>query len=349
MTSKNNQIDDQIKQYETNRGAIIFAIPMQLFPMLRGYAYLIFDENSSPAHFTLVDTGSVSPEANRQLETSLTWISEKISKPVDFSTLDEVLLTHGHIDHFGGCYQIRQHSSCPIVIHELDLRILTNYEERVVIVSKRLTEFLIEAGASEKSRAEYLEVYRMTKSLGKSIDNVTTYQRMQDQLSRFKILHLPGHCAGEVVIKLDNILFSGDMVLDPITPHQSPEHLTLYTGLGHYFESLQQLKEWSSGVDLTLAGHGVPIRNLAGRIDEIDHGHQERLGKILDIFKKPQTIAQVSEQLFGQVTGYNILLALEETGAHVEYLYSRGYLEITNLEDLEENHKLVPIVYHRIR
>jgi len=348
MVTKEKTDSFEIQSFVTNRGAKVFSIPMQLFPILRGYAYLIVDENFSQPRYTLVDTGSVSAEANAQLEAGLKWVSEKLSKKIDFTTLNEVLLTHGHIDHFGGCYQIRQKSSVRIVIHELDLRNLTNYEERIVVVSKRLEQFLIEAGVEDNRRVEYLDLYRFTKSLGKSIPNVSTYQQVGDQLDRFKILHLPGHCAGQVVIKLDNFLFSGDMVLNHISPHQSPEHLTLYTGLGHYLESLDRLKEWAGDVELTLPGHGTLIHDLERRISEIKQVHQERLEKILDMLKQPRTIAQISSQLFGEVSGYNVLLAIEEAGAHVEYLYSRGYLEIVNLSEMESNHQTVPIRYHRI-
>jgi hypothetical protein len=34
------------------------------------------------------------------------------------------------------------------------------------------------------------------------------------------------------------------------------------------------------------------------------------------------------------VESYHILLALEETGAHVEYLYQRGELVAANLEEI---------------
>ncbi len=348
MATKEINKSFEIESFITNHGAMVFAIPMQLFPILRGYAYLIVDENYSPPRTILIDTGSVSAEANSQLEAGLQWISEKLSRKIDFSTLSDVLLTHGHIDHFGGCYQIRQKSAVRIVIHELDLRNLTNYEERIVVISKRLEEFLIEAGVEENQRGEYLDLYRLTKSLGKSISNVTTYQQVREQLGRFEILHLPGHCAGQVVIKLDNILFSGDMVLSHISPHQSPEHLTLYTGLGHYLESLKRLKDWGKDIELTLAGHGAPIHNLEQRITEIEQVHQERLEKVLELLKQPQTIAQISAQLFGEVYGYNVLLAIEEAGAHVEYLYSRGYLEIVNLNQMENNHQTIPILYHRV-
>jgi hypothetical protein len=33
--------------------------------------------------------------------------------------------------------------------------------------------------------------------------------------------------------------------------------------------------------------------------------------------------------------GYEVLLALEEVGAHIEYLYQHGYLAISNLDEVE--------------
>jgi hypothetical protein len=49
--------------------------------------------------------------------------------------------------------------------------------------------------------------------------------------------------------------------------------------------------------------------------------------------------------LFGEVHGYNVLLALEEAGAHIEYLYQRGQLGIENLEELDKASAPLPIRY----
>ncbi len=57
---------------------------------------------------------------------------------------------------------------------------------------------------------------------------------------------------------------------------------------------------------------------------------------------------EVSQALFGEVHGYNVLLAVEEAGAHVEYLYQRGLLGIDNLEELESNPAPAPIRYRRL-
>jgi hypothetical protein len=47
------------------------------------------------------------------------------------------------------------------------------------------------------------------------------------------------------------------------------------------------------------------------------------------------------------VHGYNVLLALEEAGAHVEYLYQRGLLYIENMDDLENGSGPGAIRYRR--
>ncbi len=57
-------------------------------------------------------------------------------------------------------------------------------------------------------------------------------------------------------------------------------------------------------------------------------------------------MAEVSKALFGRTHGYNILLALEEAGAHVEYLYQMGLLEIANPDELSANgERPTPIRY----
>jgi glyoxylase-like metal-dependent hydrolase (beta-lactamase superfamily II) len=151
-----------------------------------------------------------------------------------------------------------------------------------------------------------------------------------------------------VVIRLHDVLFVGDQVLSEITPHQAPERLMPSTGLGHYLNSLEALRTWCTGVRLTLPGHENPITDVESRINAICALHMERLQKVLDLLSEPLTIDEISRKLFGEVNGYNILLALEETGAHVEYLYQRGMLCIENLADLEQGVGLVPIRYRRI-
>lgn len=333
-----------LQLFETSGGANIYQIPLEVFPGFWGYVYLVlFGE-----YHVLIDSGSGLGDATNQLEQGFEAISKQRNEQISLANLTHILITHGHIDHFGGLTYICPRTSAQIGVHELDRRNLTNYEERLTVVARRLTEFLTEAGVNPELREKLLEMYKITKAFFRSVRVDFTYEAIGMQLGPFEFLHVPGHCAGHVVIRLHDVLFSGDHILEETSPHQSPEHLTLSTGLDHYLHSLEAVRPWACQARIALGGHKQPVIAIEKRLDEIKDLHKDRLQKVLDLLKEPHTVADVSRSLFQNVSGYNILLALEEAGAHVEYLYSRGLLEIENIEEMEASDKPVPIIYRCI-
>ena len=106
------------------------------------------------------------------------------------------------------------------------------------MAAHRLEEFLIEAGVNPEQRVKQIEMYKITKSLFRSVNVDLTYEAMGMRLGPFKFIHVPGHCAGHVMIRLHDVLFSGDHILEKTSPHQAPEQITLSTGLDTYLRSL---------------------------------------------------------------------------------------------------------------
>jgi glyoxylase-like metal-dependent hydrolase (beta-lactamase superfamily II) len=150
-------------------------------------------------------------------------------------------------------------------------------------------------------------------------------------------IHVPGHCPGQVNILIGDVLLSADHVLSRTTPHQAPESITHYTGLGHYLESLAKVQHIDN-IRLALGGHEEPIENIYDRIKAIRVSHQRKLERVLDIIQtsnQPCTISDISKAMYPDRHGYDILLALEEVGAHVEYLYQHGRLAVSNLDEVE--------------
>jgi glyoxylase-like metal-dependent hydrolase (beta-lactamase superfamily II) len=331
-----------IEFYPSNNGARIYRIPLELFPILEGYAHLVFADDI----VALIDVGSGFGESNDQLEAGMEEIRTRYGERANWEDLTHVLITHGHVDHFGGLRYVRERTQAKIGIHELDLRVLANYEERLKIVEHRLRVFLLEAGVARDKREGIVALYLLNKYLYSSLAPDFTYNAMGMQVGSFRISHVPGHCPGQIVLQLDDVLFAGDHILEKTSPHQAPESLSLNTGLGHYLESLQVTRRISDGIHLTLGGHEGPIYDLGTRIQEIEGLHLERLKQVLDLLNEPLTIAQISHTLFPEVEGYDELLALEEAGAHVEYLMQRGYLGIDNLGELDFESP-APIRYKR--
>jgi glyoxylase-like metal-dependent hydrolase (beta-lactamase superfamily II) len=332
-----------VETFRTSLGGDVYQLPLEVFPGFWAYAYLVFVDD----YVVLIDTGSGYGNSNDHLESGLKSAGDLRGKGISLESLTHVFITHGHIDHFGGLTYVHPRTRAKVGIHELDRRNLTNYEERRVVVSRNLQRFLVEAGVSGGRLEKLTELYNISKGLFYSIPVDFTYESEGMQVGPFEFLHVPGHCAGHVVIRLHDILFSGDHVLEGISPHQAPERLTLSTGLGHYLQSLEILRLWAGQVRLTLGGHKKPVTDLPARLDAIRALHNDRLERVLDFLAEPQTIAEVSRNLFGEVHGYNVLLALEEAGAHVEYLYQRGLLGIENLADFENGSGPGPIWYRR--
>lgn len=330
--------------FKSDRGARIFQIPVEAFPGFWVYVYLVLVDD----YQVMIDTGSGFGVSNEHLARGMDTVKAHYDPKVGLDRLTHILITHGHIDHFGGLPFIRTHSSAQVGVHELDLRNLTNTEERLAIVSLRLDRFLEEAGILPQRRKELIQIYKLTKLDYVPVPVDFTYERIGMKLGPFEMLHVPGHCAGQVVIRLHDVLFSGDHVLADISPHQAPERLVLNTGLGHYLDSLSTLERWAGDIRLTLGGHNSPILDLKARLDEIRGVHLERLSKMAAILQEPHTVSEVSARLFEHVHGYNVLLALEESGAHVEYLYQRGVLGIANLADLEASESSIPIYYQAL-
>jgi len=335
----------QVSQFTTSAGAQIFQIPMHVFPGLWGYAYLVLLDGESGPYRVLIDAGSGFGDSNQHLQAGFQAVSSLLGRPVGPGDLTHILVTHAHIDHIGGLAYLRPLTAARLGVHELDMRNLTNFEERIIVVSRRLSAFLLEAGVSQARSDKLVEMYRQLKGFFRSVEVDFTYEAAAMHLGPFQFFHVPGHCAGHVVIRLHDVLFSGDHVLNDISPHMAPESLTRFTGLGHYLESLQALHPWAAGVRLTLGGHNQPVTDLPARLDAIRQVHTRRLAQVIEFLSQPHTILETSQVLFGEVHGYNVLLALEEAGAHVEYLYQRGLLAIDNLQELENGAGPLPIRY----
>jgi len=321
-----------IERFESDNGVCIYRIPLEVFPGFIAYAYLVLEAGPP----TLIDTGSGYGSSNEQLVQGIEALRADFGVKVAVKDIQRIIVTHGHIDHFGGVSFMVEQTGAHVGIHQIDRRVLTNYEERVVVATKDLRVYLERAGVREDKIPPLMEMYGFSK---KHVRSVTVDIDLDEDimLDGMQFIHTPGHCPGQVCIILGDVLLSADHILAQTTPHQAPESITRYTGLGHYLESLRKVARVSN-IRLALGGHEEPIDDLYERIEAIRASHQRKLERILDLMKataSPCTISDISKAMYPDRHGYDVLLALEEVGAHVEYLYEHGRLAVSNLDEVE--------------
>ncbi len=323
----------RVDHFRSSSGVDIYRLPLMLFPNdFSGYAFVL----EGAGALTLVDTGSGMGRSNDDLLEGFRQIREDFGRAFTLGDIERVIISHGHIDHFGGLAFVKAHTDAAVGIHELDRRVLTNYEERVIVATKALGIYFDRAGVQPSLRETLFNMYGFAK---KHLASVAVDFSLEDEgvIDGMEFIHAPGHCPGQVCIRLGDVLLSADHVLSRTTPHQSPESITHYMGLDHYADSLRKLLR-VEGIRLALGGHEDPIHDLHGRIHAIRASHNRKLDRIRKIMRDqaaPMTTAEISKAMYPDVAGYHILLALEEAGAHVEYLYQHGHLSIANLAEFE--------------
>ncbi|MBE2270268.1 MAG: MBL fold metallo-hydrolase [Anaerolinea sp.] len=321
-----------IERFESSSGARIYRIPVEAFPNFTVYCYVVLEAGVP----TLIDCGSGIGNSSDQLLTGIAALRTDFGEPLSITDIRRVLITHGHIDHFGGLGSILDHTQAQVGIHALDRRVLTNYEERVIIATKDLRVYLERAGIGAAQRAKLMEMYGFGKKFFRSV-SVDFALEEDTPIDGMQFIHAPGHCPGQMCILLGDVLISADHILAVTTPHQAPESITHYTGLGHYLEALTKVGR-VDGIRLALGGHETPIYDLYGRIDGIRASHTRKLERVEAALREadaPCTISDISKIMYPDRHGYDVLLALEEVGAHVEYLYQHGRLMVCNLDEVE--------------
>lgn len=324
-----------VEHFRTHTGIDLYRLPTEVFGNgFIGYAYLVLGAGVP----TLIDTGSGFGTSTQDILDGLETVREKWHVPITVKDIQRIIITHGHVDHFGGLTNMLEATGGATVgIHPLDKRILTNYEERVVVATKNLTIYLQRAGVREERLAELLNMYGFSKQHVRSV-KVDFTMEDDDTLDGMTFYHVPGHCSGQVAIQMGNILLSADHILPFTSPHIAPESITHSTGVEHYLDSLRKIAKVPD-IEITLGGHEEPIYQLYERIETLQARLGKKIERITDIFHandQPLTISDVSKRLYPEKRGFDVLLAIQEAGAHIEYLYDRGYLGVVNLQEVEE-------------
>jgi glyoxylase-like metal-dependent hydrolase (beta-lactamase superfamily II) len=317
--------------------AVVYRLEIETFPRHVNNVYLVVEAGES----LLFDCGSSLPTSRRDLALGFAVLREMFGEATRWEDVDWCLVSHAHGDHFGGLNHLRRTSRARVAIHELDARVIEAFDERIVLATKDLEAYWRRAGVEAAQRDALSELYAGHKRLFRA-ERVDRKVQDGDRIGKgYVVHHVPGHCPGLVCLQVHDVMLTSDHVLARITPHQFPQAIAPFAGLGHYFRSLEKIRA-VPGIAYALGGHEEPIADLGSRIGEIEAFHRARLERVLAICDEPRTVSEIAAAMFGEQEGYGVILALDEAGAHVEYLHELGRVRVANLDEVAAADAPVP-------
>ena len=227
----------------------------------------------------------------------------------------DVLVTHGHIDHWGLASALQPsalaHPGCAPSIG------FTSAE--AFSVAEGAAPGWPSAEALGAAFGGFRRLVAGTPNLRPLADG--------DRLGDWEVLWTPGHDPGHVCLWRtgDGVLLCGDLLLPDFTPNIQPA----WDGgdaLADFLASLERVA--ALPVRLVLPAHGEPFTDAAGRARQLQAFHRARLGRLETAMRKRShaTTALLAEELFStpdQATADEMLATLE-TLAHLEHLRQRG-------------------------
>lgn len=273
---------------------------------------------------TLIDTGVATDKAYEHLVAGLN------SLGVSPSDVKRVLLTHKHIDHIGNAWRLHKKSNAEIFIHELEQKSLTDVDpsgERFrEVVKTRMANWEIPEAESKKSFGTKMPQWRLESCKVKPLPERLPFCPRDGEERNIDVIHTPGHSMGSVCFRLDDVLFSGDHVLERISPNIGGGDLRSRGLLAQFLDSLERVKRLG---DLHIhPGHDKPFYGLVERCDRLTKHHNIRLKQALRAVQNGRSsVYDISSALYGELKDFHIMLGCAEANAHLEYLADKG--EIT--------------------
>ena len=294
-------------------------------------AYLVRGSNK----YLLIDTGW-GEKALVSLQKQLTKIG------IGFGDINQVVITHAHLDHYGLAGQLKQLSDAKLALHHLGKNIVNSRFNNESGFISQLDQWWLVNGVPIDRLAEFRQGFLENKTdpIVPILPDITLRgnETISNGIFNFRVLWTPGHSAGHISLyePEQKILFSGDHILPNIYTNIGiallpPENSA--NPLDDYLRSLNAMKQLE--VDIILPGHGNRFVDLKRRIEKIIRHQGRRTAETARTIEvEAKTTYQVATELtwrpatkgarWQDLDLWGQRLAVAETAAHLESVRFNG-------------------------
>jgi glyoxylase-like metal-dependent hydrolase (beta-lactamase superfamily II) len=274
------------------------------FAVGRVNAYLIEDEP-----LTLVDTGPNSATSFDELTSGLAALGHALED------IELVVITHQHIDHLGLVSLVAQRSGAEVAAIDAAVPYVENFSQEAQKDDEFARSVMLRNGIPEDVVSALSAVSQAFRAWGSRADVTRVLHDGEEMGFRDRTLHVhhrPGHSPTDtifhdrerrVLIAADHLL--GHISSNPLITRPADGSAERPQALVTYLRSLAATREMD--VDLVLPGHGDPITDHRGLIDE-----------------RPRTAYEIAQELWGNIAVTQAYLTLSEVLGHVDLLLNDG-------------------------
>lgn len=325
--------DDQHAALPVDEGALealgILRIEVPVPFLEAGGPVNVFACAEKDGGWTLFDCGVGTAEGRRAVHEGLH------ARGVELEKVRRLIVSHGHVDHYGNAQELAEASGAPVFVHPAD--------QEKICGDGRWSQQLVKHVDFYQCLGVPDDVIEGMKKLG---GNSTEYARQVDparvqhhgeglalSFAHFeaRVLHLPGHTPGLVCLwdEAHRILFADDHILARVSPNPLID-LTQVQGTEKTFRALVSYmtsarRAHALDAAYVLPGHGPAFTNHRPLLDGLFSFYAKRQDRL---FKRmqggPATVFELVNLLFPRADVRRMYLMLSEALGNLEVMEEEG-------------------------
>jgi glyoxylase-like metal-dependent hydrolase (beta-lactamase superfamily II) len=281
---------------------------------------------------TLFDAGIKTDEAFEAMK----WGIRAAGYSID--DVEQVVLTHHHPDHIGlvEAFPKANLYAHPIVGHWMDKDPnFISYNEafyKQELMQEGVPAHYIDKVIGVRAELRFMGSKPLTAAL-KEGDEVPGHPGLI-------ALETPGHAQSHLVFyeAATGQCIGGDLLLDKVSSNPLVEPPASLNGerpksLLQYNDSLKRIRDLN--VKIVYAGHGEEVTNVGELVNDRLAKQHERAMKVQQMLTTPQSVYEVTQNLFRKIYKAQLGLTLSETLGQLDYLVANGLAEFETHEGVD--------------
>lgn len=278
--------------------------------------------------FTLFDCGLGTAEAEASLRQGAR------EAGVDLSCVKRIIVSHGHIDHYGLAQTLSEETGATVHVHPADWAKVTA-NKRWVEELALYTPYFKKLGVTDDHITTLGKVAKATAKFARQVEEsrarkLTAGDRFSFRHVELEVLHLPGHTPGLVCLwdSQNRILFADDHLLAKVSPNPLLEldergEAEKFRSLETYFHSARRV--YQMDIDWVLPGHGAPFQGHRALLDGLFGFYKKRQDKIhAHLASNEASPMDLIPVVFRGVDVGRLFLTLSEVIGNLEVMEAEG-------------------------